>query len=101
MILCTAPDPEGVLREAHRILKPGGRVLFFEHVRSEDPRLARWQDRLFGPWKVLGNGCRCNQATAEFFDASPLAVDSMDRGRIPGAVPLVRPLLRGSAVKAP
>jgi ubiquinone/menaquinone biosynthesis C-methylase UbiE len=33
-VLCTIPDPRGALSEIHRVLKPGGRILFVEHVRS-------------------------------------------------------------------
>ena len=63
MVLCTVADPETVLREVDRVLRPNGRFLFIEHVRSERPRLARWQDRLLPLWKPFAMGCHCNRDT--------------------------------------
>ncbi|HKE78385.1 MAG TPA: class I SAM-dependent methyltransferase, partial [Solirubrobacteraceae bacterium] len=46
LVLCTVPDPGVALAEARRVLRPGGEVRFFEHVRSASPRKARVQDAL-------------------------------------------------------
>jgi ubiquinone/menaquinone biosynthesis C-methylase UbiE len=97
LVLCTVPDPPGSLAEIARVLKPGGRFLFLEHVRSEDERLARWQDRLHKPWYLFGDGCHCNRDTLAAIEASPLSVERAEKGELPKAVPLVRPLLRGAA----
>jgi ubiquinone/menaquinone biosynthesis C-methylase UbiE len=96
-VLCTVPDPADALREIARVLKPGGRLLFIEHVRSPDPALARWQDRLHGAWYLFGNGCHCNRDSLAAIESSPLEVERHERGEIPAALPLVRPLLIGSA----
>lgn len=98
LVLCTVPNPERALAEAARVLRPGGKLLFLEHVRAEDAGLARWQDRLEKPWRFLGDGCHCNRDTVATIEASPLTVERVQGGRPPKAPPLVRPLVRGSAV---
>jgi ubiquinone/menaquinone biosynthesis C-methylase UbiE len=97
LVLCTAPDPSAVLSEVDRVLAPGGRFLFLEHVRAEEPGLARWQDRLHGPWKVFADGCHCNRESLREIEASSLELEHSVRGELPKAVPLVRPMVRGAA----
>jgi len=95
LVLCTIPNPAAALEEAARILKPGGQALFLEHVRSDDPRLARWQDRLAGPWRFFNDGCNCNRDTVATIGASPLELADVARERMPKAPPVVRPIARG------
>ena len=97
LVLCTAPDPAAVLREIGRVLKPDGRFLFLEHVRAEDPKLARWQDRLHGPWCAFGYGCNCNRDTLATIADSGLEVEHVAHGELPKAPPIVKPLVWGTA----
>jgi SAM-dependent methyltransferase len=97
LVLCTVSDPAVVLAEVSRVLRPGGSYLFLEHVRAHDAGLARWQDRLAGPWGVIGDGCRPNRATLASLRASPLIVAEVREGQIPKTAPLVRPMIVGVA----
>jgi ubiquinone/menaquinone biosynthesis C-methylase UbiE len=98
LVLCTVPDPAAALAEATRVLRPGGRMLFVEHVRSREARLSRWQDRLEKPWRFLADGCHCNRDTVATIEASELVLDHVESGEMPKSPPLVRPLVQGRAL---
>jgi ubiquinone/menaquinone biosynthesis C-methylase UbiE len=97
LVLCTVTDPQRALSEIARVLRPGGQFLFLEHVRAEDPKLARWQDRVATPWRWFGNGCNCNRPTPSLIQDSALSLEEIERGDFPKAPPIVRPLAVGRA----
>lgn len=97
MVLCTVPDPAAALNEMARVLKPGGKLLFLEHVRSEDPVFARRQDRMERPWRFVADGCHCNRDSLAAIESSPFTVNALKRGGMPGAPLFMKPLIYGSA----
>ena len=96
LVLCSVDDPGLVLGELARILRPGGQLLFIEHVRSESPRFARWQDRLERPWRRFASGCRCNRDTLALIDAAGFTADARHE-TWRWSPPPVRPLIVGRA----
>lgn len=100
LVLCTVPDPAAAIAELSRVLKPGGRLLFIEHVRSDDPGRAHWQDRLEKPWRFMADGCYCNRDTEATLTGSAFQIEAIDHGKLPKAFPIVRPLISGTATLA-
>lgn len=97
LVLCTVEDPERALAEIRRVLRPAGALLFLEHVRADDPRLARWQDRLHGAWRSFADGCNCNRETSELLRDAGFEVAVTERGNWRRMPPIVHPLLSGIA----
>ena len=96
MVLCTVADPERSLAEISRVLRPGGRLLFCEHVESDGRVLGAAQRRLAGPWAAFAEGCRCDRRTVETIGRL-MVLGRTERESWRGMTPLVRPLVLGSA----
>lgn len=97
LVLCTVDDPDRALAEIRRVLRPEGRLVFLEHVRSEDPTLARWQDRLQGLQVRIGHGCHPNRRTLENIESASFSIAELERDQLRKAPPIVRPLIAGVA----
>lgn len=101
-VLCSVQDPSRVLQEVRRVLRPEGTVHLLEHVRAPDgTRLARWQDRLAGPWSRLAGGCRPNRRTRELAAAAGFDTTGLRDTRLHPNLPLVAPHLVGTAPARP
>jgi ubiquinone/menaquinone biosynthesis C-methylase UbiE len=97
-VLCTVEDQQRALQEIRRVLRPKGQFLFSEHVRSDDPKRARWQDRLEGIWGVVANGCHPNRRTLEAIRRAGFDVSDAHQGELPGVPALVRPYVSGNGL---
>jgi ubiquinone/menaquinone biosynthesis C-methylase UbiE len=99
LVLCTVPDVDVALAEMVRVLRPGGRLLFIEHVLAPDgSALRRWQHRLAPAWAAFAMGCRCDRDLLGAISRH-LAVDRIRTDTWRGMPPIVRPLIVGQATQ--
>lgn len=96
LVLCTVSDPARALSEVARVLRPGGHLLFCEHVEAGPGWRRGLQQRTARPWAAFADGCRCDRPTLATIE-SQLRVESVQRGRWRGMPAIVKPLVWGSA----
>ena len=98
LVLCGVEDQSRALGEVRRVLKPGGRLLFIEHVRSDDPGLARKQDRMNGLNRIVAR-CNCNRSTLDAIRAAGFTITDLQHAELQKAPEFVRPLVIGAAIQ--
>lgn len=100
LVLCTIPDPGRALHEVGRVLRSGGSLRFYEHGRSEDPRLAARQDRWCRPWRWFGRGCHPNRRIVDLIEAAGFHVREIEEHPLKGVPSIVSPHVLGVAEPA-
>jgi ubiquinone/menaquinone biosynthesis C-methylase UbiE len=98
--LCSVKDPARALAEMRRVLRPGGRLYFIEHVAADDnPGRLRWQRRVEPLWKRLMGNCHMTRQTLAEIERAGFTVENVRRESLRKAFPLVRPTVRGTALR--
>lgn len=98
LVLCSVPDVSRALAEIRRVLRPGGRLLFLEHVAADDrPERLAWQRRLEPLWSRISGNCHVTRRTAEAIRDAGFTIESVKRESVRKALPIMRPSVRGAA----
>jgi ubiquinone/menaquinone biosynthesis C-methylase UbiE len=99
-VLCSVSNLEKALSEIHRILRPQGKLIFIEHVAAvNNPKRYQWQRRLEFLWKHFAAGCHTTRCTEEAIIKAGFKMLEITRQSMRGVPPIVRPSIRGVAMR--
>lgn len=100
LVLCSVPDLHHAIGEIRRVLTPGGRLVFMEHVAAEDqPDRLKWQRRLQPLWLRVSGNCHLARTTEQAILDGGFAFERIHRESMRNTIPLTRATIRGVAVR--
>lgn len=82
--MCTIPDVMAALSEMHRVLRPGGKMIFCEHGKAPDAGVERWQARIEPVWKKIAGGCHLCRPIPSLVTQSGFKIEDMETMYLPG-----------------
>lgn len=99
LVLCSVPDQGAALDEFRRVLRPGGRLVYLEHVSAfESPKRAKWQRRLEPIWKRVAGNCHLTRRTEQAILDAGFTIEEERREDMRASMPLLSRTVRGVAV---
>lgn len=100
LVCCSVDDLHASLREIRRILRPGGSLVFLEHVAAAPgTSRRRWQNWLTPLWRKIAGNCHLNRETERAIVDCGFEIRQITRESMRKAPPFVRPTIRGIAIK--
>jgi ubiquinone/menaquinone biosynthesis C-methylase UbiE len=100
LVCCSVTHLDTALLEIKRVLRPEGRLIFLEHVAAtEGTKRRRWQNLINPFWRQLAGNCHLNRETESAILAAGFEILEIERESMRNAIPLVRPTIRGIAIK--
>lgn len=102
LVLCSVEDPRAALAEMWRVVRPGGELRFYEHVRAVAADRARWQDRVDLVWPHVAGGCHTARDTVAAIESTGWSVEGRRDFELGGSRwNPVAPHVIGRAVRLP
>lgn len=100
LVLCSVDSPPMSLREVQRVLKPGGRFLFIEHVAAPQGSTTRTIQNLLNPlWQVIADGCHPNRETWRDLEQAGFTSLTYEEFTLSEGMAALMPIIAGVAVK--
>jgi len=99
LVFCSVPDVEQAAKEVFRVLKPEGKLLFFEHVHSWEKSLARLQNRINPLWRKIAGGCDLTRDTKLLLEQTGFSFLEIEEYIHDDSLKLTSPKIQGIAIK--